>query len=181
MIISLRHFRNKIIIVLILALCCTIISGIYRNRLERESLQAEGEYDEKVVEAFMTALGCFTQEGTGIELFDIGKGEVVKRFKLTSQVREIVLSYLDNISGMYVKVNAFPDKGEILRVHIEPEAEIVNKWPNSYGIFVAGNVFIIYPEAGTPYILMLDSSNRPLFFNFEAEDKFKLPDLLGIK
>lgn len=181
MIISLRPVRKKILIVLILAVCCTAISAVYRSRIASESLQASGEYDEDVLAAYMTAIDNFAQEENDIELFDIEKGEVVERFKLTEQIRNAVLAHLDNISGMYVKVNAFPSKGRILRIHIEPQAEVVNKWLNSYGIFMVSNVFIIYPETGTPYILMLDSSNRPLFFNFEAENKYDVLDLLGIK
>ena len=181
MVISLRPIRKKILIILALAVLCTIVSGIYRTRLANESLQASGEYDEEVVAAFMSAIDNFAQEDNDIELFDIEKGEVVERFKLTEQIRNAVLTHLDNISGMYVKVNAFPSKGRILKVRIEPQAEIVNKWPNSYGIFLASNVFFIYPDSGTPFILMLDSSNRPLFFNFEAENKYDLLDYLGIK
>ena len=83
---------------------------------------------------------------------------------------------LDKITGMYVKVKAFPDKGYIAKLPLKPVVEVSNKWLNEYGIFSLNEVFIIFPEGNTPYLLVLDSNYRPLFFNFEQGAKSDLLD-----
>lgn len=174
MVISLRRFYRPAIIVLALLVLCAVTAGILRCILGNISGTEEMELDERTEEAFLTAISCFAQSGSEVEIFDIAKGEVIKRFEVTSEIQRKVEEYLDKITGLYVKVKAFPDKGYIMKVPLKPQTEVSNEWLNSYGIYSVNDVYIIFPDGEKPYLLILDSSLRPLFFNFEQADKVKL-------
>lgn len=103
-----------------------------------------------------------------VEIFDISKGEVIKKVKPNDSIQSEAVGFLKNITGMYVKIKAFPEKGYIIRVPFEPFIALENHWLNSYGINSIGECFILFPEKGKPFLLVLNSSYRPYFYNFEG-------------
>jgi hypothetical protein len=102
-----------------------------------------------------------------VEIFDISKGEVIKKVQLNPAIRKEVEEYLKNITGMYGKVKALPEKGYIIRVPMEPFVNVNCQWLTGYGINSVDEVFILFPEKGK-YLLVLDSKYRPLFYNFDG-------------
>ena len=55
-------------------------------------------------------------DGKGeIEIFDVEKGQVIMRIEPSSKVQKQAESYLNGITGMYVKAKPFPDKGHIIK------------------------------------------------------------------
>ncbi len=104
-----------------------------------------------------------------IEIFDIAKGEVIREVEANPVIQKEAKNYLKNITGMYSKVKAFPEKGYIIRIPFEPSAEVNNKWLSFYDINSVDQVFIIFPDQGNPYLLVLDEKYRPLFYNTESD------------
>ncbi|WP_152965999.1 hypothetical protein [Pseudobacteroides cellulosolvens] len=113
-----------------------------------------------------------------IEIFDIAKGEVIREIEANTIIQNKAELYLTNITGMYDKVKAIPEKGYIARVPFEPSAKVNNKWLNFDGINSMDQMFIIFPENGEAYLLVLDEKFRPLFYNFES-DTSELMDLIN--
>lgn len=177
MIIYLRHLRRPALAVLALLFLLGAGWSAY-DIWDSYTNYVYGEKSEEMAsEAFLTAIGCFGREGGTVEIFDIEKGEVVKRLDMNSELRVKAVNILDKISGMYVKVKAFPEKGKIARLPLDPAVEVQNKWLKDYGISSVSEVFIIFPEGNRPYLLVLDSNYRPLFFNFEYEVKEEFLDV----
>ena len=112
-----------------------------------------------------------------IEIFDVNKGAVIKKVQTNPSVQKEVEAYLKGITGMYVKVKAFPEKGYIIRVPLEPSLEIENHWLNDYGIKAVDEVFILFPVNAKPYLLVLNEKKRPLFYNFEGNTDVLLESL----
>jgi len=104
-----------------------------------------------------------------IEIFDIDKNMVVKSIELTSEIQNEVKNYVKKISGMYVKVDALPDSGIIIRVPLNPPIMADNQWLSGYNINMVNEVFVIIPAQGKAFLLILDNEARPLFFNFEGD------------
>ncbi|MDP4182451.1 MAG: hypothetical protein Q8942_15345 [Bacillota bacterium] len=112
-------------------------------------------------------ISFLVSEQADIEIFDISRGEVIKRSKFNSNIQNEVEKYLNAITGMYTKVKAFPEKGYIIKIPLNAGVKTKNYWLNNYGIDSVNEVFIIFPEQGAQYLLILDAKKRPLFFNFE--------------
>lgn len=176
MVIYLKHLRKPVLAVLLLLILVGTVWRIQDKTFQNLKQYSEGKPDDITVEAFMAAIGCFDREDSDIEIFDIEKGEVVKKLKMDSELGAEAEDILNKITGMYVKVKAFPDKGYIAKIPLKPAVEVSNKWLNEYGIFSVNEVFIIFPGTDTPYLLVLDSNYRPLFFNFEQGAKSDLLD-----
>lgn len=116
-----------------------------------------------------SALPVSANNVQNIEIFDIGKGSVLKVVPLHHRALTEAKKILKSITGMYIKVNAFPDKGYIIRIPFEPKMIVKNQWINDCKINAIDKLFVIFPEAGTPYILILDDKEKPYLFNFESD------------
>lgn len=103
-----------------------------------------------------------------IEIFDIVKGQVIKRIEPSSKVQKKAESYLGGITGMYVKAKPFPEKGYIIKIPMNPSMKANTHWLKDYGINSVNKVFIIFPAGEKPYLLVLDKQGRPLFYDFEG-------------
>lgn len=105
-------------------------------------------------------------QGSGsIEIFDIGKGEVIKQAESDLKTRREAEKLLKRITGLYLKFKPLPDKGLVIRIPLEPPSRIKNKWLNDCGIVNVDALFVLFPEEGAPYLLVLDDKQRPWFFN----------------
>ncbi|HEY5563209.1 MAG TPA: hypothetical protein VIK72_15930 [Clostridiaceae bacterium] len=104
-----------------------------------------------------------------IEIFDISKGEVIKKADPNTSIQKAAISYLDGVSGIYVKVKAFPDKGYIIRIPLNPTVKVQTHLFNDYNIDSIDEVFILLPEQGDPFLLVLDKKFRPFFYTFKGD------------
>lgn len=104
-----------------------------------------------------------------IEVFDVKAGKVIKSLEFNQEVQDEVLQNIANISGLFVKVNALPVDGYIVRIQFDAPANINNTWVNSSNIYNVSDAFIIFPEKESPYILLFDEQKRPFFFCFEGK------------
>ena len=135
-----------------------------------------------------TGIFCFCRyicvpapaEGSGsIEIFDIGKGEVMKQVKPDLVTRREAERLLKSITGLYLKFKLLPDKGRIIRVPLEPPSRIQNKWLNSCGIANVDALFVMLPEEDAPYLLVLDEKQRPWAFNMKGSTNRLMKHLLS--
>lgn len=118
---------------------------------------------------FITSMQQVDTAEKVVEIFDITKGEVVRKVQPTSSIHKLAVSYLNGISGMYAKVKAFPDKGYIIRIPLRPAVEAQTHWLKDFNINSVDEVFILYPEQGNPFLMVLDDKARPIFYNFKGD------------
>jgi len=131
------------------------------------------QLDKANLVGFLVSMDMKVQEEESIEIFDINKGEVVKRVELNPYVQKEAEKLLKGITGMYVKVKAFPDKGYIIKIPLKPSVIVKSQWLND----IVEKVFVIFPEKEAPYLLILDENERPLFYNFEGSTDSLLENL----
>lgn len=112
-----------------------------------------------------------------VEIFDISGGRVIKRILINPAIKGEAEAALESITGMYAKVNAFPAKGYVIRVPVEPSLSVRNQWLEGCGINTVDEAFVIFAEEESPYLLVLDRQDRPLFFNFSSTTE-ELLDIL---
>lgn len=98
------------------------------------------------------------------ELFDVEKGDVIKTFEADEFLQKTAETYIYSINGMYIKVNAFPSKGKILKIPLSKPIYNENIWYKGK----IDVLYIIFPYNEAPYLLILDEKSRPLFFTFTA-------------
>ncbi|RCX17229.1 hypothetical protein DFR58_108124 [Anaerobacterium chartisolvens] len=103
-----------------------------------------------------------------VEIFDISKGQVIKKVSSNSFIENEAKGYLLRITGMYVKANALPDKGYIIKIPLKKPITVENQWLNDYDTDPVKEIFVLIPASGNPYLLVMDNMNRPLFYNFEG-------------
>ena len=123
------------------------------------------EFSDNSMVAFMDFAISLNEETKNIEIFDIGKGEVIKSLSVNHLVYNEAIEYLKGITGMYPKVNALPGEGYIVRIPLEPSVFVKNQWIDE----TLNEIYVIFPSKDeSPYLLILDDKKRPLFFTFNA-------------
>jgi hypothetical protein len=176
--------RKPLKIAITIILICSLGFNIYalienlkiKNRYE-SVINIINQVDRTNLISFVAPIDSLTLSNKIIEIFDINHGKVIRRVQSTPLVQKEVKGYLNGITGMYIKVKAFPEKGHILKIPMEPAVKVHSKWLKAYGINLVDEVFILFPEEGTPYLLVLDEKKRPLFYNFEGETNTMLSAL----
>jgi len=181
-----RLSKKKLIIVLCIVLAFSvgfnILSFLYIADLQKDYnslVYAINQLDRSNLAAFIVSEDMEAQSRRDIEIFDVEKGTVIKRISPNTQTQAKIQKeagkYLEEITGMFVKVNALPNSGYIVRLPLEPAITIRNQWLNQ----TVREVFVIFSE-GAPYLLVLDEEERPLFYNFNSSTD-ELLELLEFK
>ncbi|WP_010248878.1 hypothetical protein [Acetivibrio cellulolyticus] len=168
-IINRKLLKASVIILLAISLCVNIYNHYHSMELTNkyESLVClSNQFYQTSLIAFLASAQELDTPNKPIEIFDITKGEVIKKVHSTRVIQNEAISYLNGISSMYIKVKAFPEKGYIVRIPITPSVQVKNHWLNDYNINSVDEVFILLPEQGNTYLLVLDNKLRPYFYNF---------------
>lgn len=133
-------------------------------------------HHEESVKAFLSTEGLI-RENRKIEIFDITEGKVIAEYAPNSNIRNEAISFLDKVSGLYVKAKPIPEKGQIIRIPFDPAVKVKNKWITDSGITIANELYVLFPDPGKPFLLILDERERPWFFNFDADTSKLLQSL----
>lgn len=104
-----------------------------------------------------------------LEIFNIDKGCVTKVIPVDEDISAESKKIIKGISGLYVKANAIPEKGSIIKIPIMPELKVKNKWLNQCGIKTIDKIYIVYPDECKPYLLILDEKGRPFLYNCDHD------------
>ncbi len=175
---------RKAILFLILALILVFLLGIFffierpqKDVKNSEIVACSANLDNSKFVAF---LASSDSEQKNIEIFDIIRGEVIKVKSLTEEVRTLSASYVRNVKSLYVKVNAFPNKGYIVKIPQVPPLKTQKPLFTDYGINTISELFVIFPEQEVPYLLVLDKKYNPFFYNFEGNTE-KLLSLIELE
>ncbi|KAF0820110.1 hypothetical protein [Cytobacillus sp. FSL R5-0377] len=107
-----------------------------------------------------------------IQIFNINKGKVIKVLQMNPEVQQETEKFLEGITGVYVKYNPIPNKGFMIRIPLEPNRKVRNKWFDG----LVDEVTIILSGQENPYLMVFDDENRPYFFTFEGN----IEEFLGI-
>jgi len=140
---------------------------------ESASVIDNEDYQNSNLTAYLNTSARNDDETQYVEIFDIEKGRVIKRVKVSFVLQTEAIKYLDSITGVYVKASAFPKSGYIIRIPFEVRVEIHNKWFDG----LLKEVFVIFTGDEEPYLLMLDDKNRPLFYKFSGDTRALLKGL----
>lgn len=124
-------------------------------------------YDSSGLLGFLASAASIAQEDNDVEIFDIDKGEVIKKVRSSSFIQGEAEKYILGITNIYTRVKAFPDRGRIVKIPLNPPLKVNTKWLER----VVDKVFIIFPENAEPYLLILDEKERPLFYTFDVNTK----------
>lgn len=108
------------------------------------------------------------------EIFNIYEGYVTKTLLPSKITLTDIKGYLHDVSGICTKTDPLPDNGYIVKINLKQEIRANNRWLNNFIIKSVKNLFIIFPEKGSPFLLILDEGGRPYFFEFNSNtDKLK--------
>ncbi|MBU3204821.1 hypothetical protein [Clostridium algidicarnis] len=107
---------------------------------------------------------AFSIENINIEIFSVDNGSVIVSTCSNVSIQNQVKTYLKNITEVYAKLNPVPDSGYMIKVPLESPLEIKNQWVHSF----VDEVVIILPKDESPYLLIFDNKDNPLFFTFKG-------------
>lgn len=142
----------------------------YSNELAANSTE---QPDHTNLVAFLTLPSSQVQGYGTIEIFDIGKEQVIKKVSSNDAIQKEVKSYLKGITGMYVKIRPIPEKGYMVKIPLEPPIKVENSWLNS----LVDQMILVLPEHEVPYLLVFDNENRAVFYTFKGTVKGLLKQL----
>lgn len=121
----------------------------------------------------LLSTSVIAQTNQQIQLFDIEQDKVIKYVQLNADVQQEVENILKGITGVYAKYNPIPTKGIMVRIPLEPNIMVRNKWFDD----LVDEVTIILPSQEDPYLMLFDDENKPFFLTFDGNTE-KLLDLL---
>lgn len=178
--ISKKHI-SYFLSVFLFSLFCFNVFLFYKNRGSAEQYKSifhwEDSFGQAELKSFIAKRNISADIGKPIEIFSIKKGEVIKETRLTTVVQGIIESYLKGITGTYVKAKPFPVEGYIIRIPVNPGIKTESSWLNDCGIYTVNEIFILFPEEGKPFLLILDGNSMPCFYNFEGDTERLLKEL----
>ncbi len=145
------------------------IHGVELTEKYESLICIANQFIDSSLVTFVASTQTSGPESKNIEIFDITKGEVIKKVQPSTSIQILANGYLNGITGIYVKVKAFPDKGYIVRIPLNPPIKVQTPLLTDYSINSVDEVFILFPEQGNPFLLVLDKKYRPFFYNFEGD------------
>lgn len=167
--------KKKLKNIITFALLCSFSFIILNYSLIKETSDKNNTYlfNKSSIDAFLVTSIC--NEGyKHVEIFNINMGSVIKKVPLSETIKSETIKYLNQITGVYVKVKAFPDRGYIIKIPLEPAVKIQNAWLDD----LVDEVFIIFPEQEmNPYLLILNNKNMPFFYTFEGNTEILFKQL----
>ncbi|CAH2715925.1 hypothetical protein BACCIP111895_03109 [Neobacillus rhizosphaerae] len=119
---------------------------------------------------------AMAQTNQQIQIIDISKGKVIKNVQKNSDIQQEVEKFLEGITGVYVKLNPYPNNGFVIKIPLEPNVMVKNQWFNDF----VDEVMIIFPGQEHPYLMVFDNENQPYFLTFQG-DTSKFLGLLNFK
>lgn len=149
------------VVILLVAGSLNIMVKIFQHKTLINDINA-------LEETFKSSLLISHNGHEDVEIFDIGKGKVIKAVQINETAIAESQKYLQGIVGMYPKIKAFPDKGYIIKIPFKTSIVVKNHFLNDYNINSIDKVFIILPEEKAPYLLVLDDRERPYLYCFKG-------------
>ncbi|MEH7379455.1 hypothetical protein V7138_03085 [Bacillus sp. JJ1533] len=122
----------------------------------------------------LLSTGAGAETNQNIQIFDINQDRVVKHMPINTDIQQKVLSFLEDINGVYVKYNPIPKEGTMIRIPLEPNIMVRNQWFDD----LVDEVTIIFTDQENPYLMVFDDENKPYFLTFQG-DTVKLLTLLN--
>lgn len=92
-----------------------------------------------------------------VEVFDIEKEQVVKRFANTSEIQDEMKKYVETIDRSIPPLEAMPKKGKMVRIPLHPALQVENQWMKS----VIFEVFFIVLPDREPFVILYDENRKP--------------------
>jgi len=106
----------------------------------------------------------FGEEIKYVEIFDPKQDKVVKLVRLNEDIHNMVTAWIKDVDGIYGKSNPITNDGYAIRVPLDPEVRIQNKFINE----LVNNVYIIIPENDAPFFIIFDDENKLLCYPFKG-------------
>ncbi|MEW8974048.1 MAG: hypothetical protein AB2375_07620 [Tissierellaceae bacterium] len=113
------------------------------------------------------------EEDQYIEIFDPKQDKVIKVIKTDKEINNMVADWIDQIDGIYTKINPVEDDGYAIRFPLDPAIQVENKWLNT----IVEELYLIVPEKNPPFFIIFETENKPVCFLFTG-DISKLSDVL---
>ncbi|MDQ0273182.1 hypothetical protein [Cytobacillus purgationiresistens] len=82
--------------------------------------------------------------------------------QVTTGLQQDVKTYLEGITGVYVKIEPIPNKGLMVKTPSNPTVMVNNPWFNN----LVDEVIMIFSGQENPDLLVFDDENSPHFFTF---------------
>lgn len=115
----------------------------------------------------------YADEFKKIEIFDSSKNEVIRQVKLSGKIQELIVTYLNELDGVYAKNNPIPDDCIAIKIPLDPTVKIQNKWLNAS----VDEVIIIVPKNEQSFLIAFDDKDNVICFPFKENIDVLLKNL----
>jgi hypothetical protein len=166
--ISKKFAKIVIILLLLLSLSFNVYGAVRAAKLEARHnslLYMTNFFDTSRIDSIASAIDSIevaagkNDPAIGeVEVFDVKKGEVIKKIKNTSIIQNEAEKIVEGITGYNPKVKAITESGYIIRIPMTITETV--KYDQ---------LFLIITGKEKPYILVIDKNLRPFLYNFEGD------------
>lgn len=103
-----------------------------------------------------------------IEIFCPEQNKVVKTIPITPEIRNMIVDWITNIEGIYVKLNPTVEDGYIIKIPLDPVENVQGNCINE----VVNEVYIMLPEKDMPFYMISNNGDELTFYQFNGNVKF---------
>jgi hypothetical protein len=166
-IISISKRRLKLLALTVLAVLLVFVGvdRIFASRgAERykELVKALKQQEIAVSDEILSATSPEPENSGEVQIFDIGKGRIVKKMKTSPAIQNEAEKMVSSITGVYTRIKPFPDNGYIVRLPLNPALLV----QNGYISASVDKIYVIFTQKEPPILLILDNNEKPFVYNF---------------
>jgi hypothetical protein len=114
---------------------------------------------------WITSPSIHAQVNKNVEVFDICQGKVINTVPTNPSFQQSAENYIKGIESIYVKVSPIPNKGYMVKIPLEPNIQIKNKWMDDF----VDEVIIVFGKDEKPFLMTFDSENNIHIFTFNGD------------
>jgi hypothetical protein len=113
----------------------------------------------------MSTAVIHAEEFSYAEIFDPRQNKVVKVVAVNPELKNMVVSLIKNIDGIYGKNNPITADGFAIKIPLDPTVKANCKWLNT----IVEEVYIIIPKNDPPFFMIFESVDKLSCFPFTGD------------
>lgn len=116
---------------------------------------------------FIFPISVCAKDYNDIEIYDIKRDKLIKTVQSNGEIENLVINYLQEIDGIYAKLNPIPKEGYAIKVPLKFPLILQNQHINS---IVDETIIVLPKEEGIKaFFIIFEEGDKLMCFTFKGD------------